>query len=402
MNSSIITISEVLNNAKNLISVGFSVGYNFNEINATEYFDELIENSTPQTPIFSGILIMEKSENTFTIIDGLQRLTTICLLLCALCANYQKTSENNENAKNKIFNLFLLNGNEPRLQLKNQDQNIYKKILFSEELTEKELKSNLFRTYRNFLTKISARKISGTDLFKIISKIQFMVVISEKSEIPAREIYQALNQNKDKSQINLISNFISQSDALAGLTWQKTVDFYCNLGYQEFLTGFIQDFLVIQNEGRIPPKNILYNKFKAYFIKMTKFQEPKIIAETLYKYAQYYLKIITANFDNVDIQEQMAILNTNNGKDAYPYLMEVLDDLENKHIKIDMLLDILIIINSFIVKRLEAPPGEGGVDFASLSKELNKMLVSHNYTKEMPDENKVTINEINNLSTFEV
>lgn len=402
MNSSMLNISEVLNSAKNLISVGFSAGYSFDEKNATKYFDELIENSVLQSPIFSGILIMEKSENTFTIIDGLQRITTISLLLCALCANYQKTSANNENAKNKIFSLFLLDGSEPKLQLENSDQKIYTKLLLGEELTEKELKSNLFQTYRVFLTKISSRKISGTELFKIISKIRFMVIMIEKSEIPARDIYQTLNQNKDKSQINLISSLILQSDALAGLIWQKTVDFYCNLGYQEFFTSFIQDFLVIQNEGELPPKNLLYNKFRTYFNKMTKFQDPQIIAENIYKYAQYYLKIITADFDNVDIQEQIAILNTNNGKDAYPYLMEVLDDLENKHIKADMFLDILIIINSFLAKRLEAPLGGSSVDFASLSKDLNKMLVSPHYTKDIEDENKITINEINNLSTFEV
>ena len=402
MNSSIINISEVLNNAKNLISAGFSSGYNFNEINAAEYFDELIENSTLPTPIFSGIIIMEKSEKELTLIDGLQRITTICLLLCALCEIYKNTTTKNETAKNKIFNMFLLNNDEPKLQLKNREQDIYKKILFSEELNEEELKNNLCKTYQSFLSKISARKISGTQLFKIISKIQFMVVITTKSEISTRELYQALNYNKDKFQVNLISDFITQIDLVAGVIWQETTDCYYNLGHHELLKTFLLDFLTIQNDGKIPNKNALYNKFKSYFNKMENFQDAKTITLNICKYAQYYLKIINADFENLEIKEEITILNNNNGNDAYPYLMEAVGDLENGHIHQDMFLDILRMINSFIISRIEDPDCPLKVDFASLSTELNKMLVSSSQTQERFDDSKLTINEMNNLYTFEV
>lgn len=402
MNSSIISVSDILNNATNLISAGFSVGYNFDDINAAEYFDELIESDSQPTPIFSGIMIMQKSGEDFTVIDGLQRLTTISLLFCALCESYKDTSKNNEDARSKIFSRFLISHKEPKLKLLNKEHEIYRKILLSHKLSNKEKESNLYLAYQSFLEKISNHKIPGTKLFKLAAKIQFMVIITDQSEISPRDLYQSLNINKDRSQVNLISDYLSQKDAKVGTIWRKTADTYKNLGVENLLEDFVRDFLVIQNDGKIPNLNALYTNFKSYFVKMSKYQDMFKITENICQYAQYYLKIVNADFDNVEICEQIKILNDNNGKDAYPYLMEVLDDVENEHIDIEVFSDILKMINSFVVQRQEDPLSNVTIDFASLSKELNKMLVLDDYVPKIVDENKLTINEINSLSTFEV
>lgn len=81
MNSSITCVSDILNNAQNLSTAGFSQSYSFDYEKTAAYFDELIANSVSPSPIFSGILILEKSENNYTIVDGLQRITTICILI---------------------------------------------------------------------------------------------------------------------------------------------------------------------------------------------------------------------------------------------------------------------------------------------------------------------------------
>lgn len=402
MNSSIISISEILSGTKSLVTAGFSAGYNFDEINAEEYFDELIENSSLSSPIFSGILIIKKNQDKFTIIDGIQRITTINLLLCALCESYKNTSKKNEEARNKIFSRYLLNDNKPKLKLNPEEQVIYKKILFCEEFNQLEAESNLVKTYQSFLNKIKEHKISGTELFRILSQIQFMVIMIDKLEISTRELYQALNNTKDKSQVNLISDFIAQKDKSARIIWQKTINFYKDSGHQTLMEGFIRDFLTIQNDGKKPNKNAVYNNFKSYFSKISKYKTPEKIIENMYKYARYYLNLINSDFEDYEIKEQMIILNKNKGQDSYPYLMEVLDDLENEHINKEVFLDILIMINSFIKNRQENSLSEFTIDFTSLSKELNKMLVLKDYTPKIIDENKLTINEINNLSNFGV
>lgn len=400
MNSSIVSISEILHNASSLTSVGFSQGYSYDALNAEEYFEELLENSTQDTPIFSGILILEKYNRKLTVIDGLQRITTICLLLSALCKIYKNTSKKNEEARKKVFKRYLVNSTKkPKLNLGNQEQEIYKKILFGEKLSQEEMKSNLYQVYDMFLKKINGHRISGTHLFAIISRIRFMVVLTDKSEISIRELYEVLNANKNKSQINLIADFLSQKDIYAASIWQKTMNEYKSLSMNSFLENFVKDFLTVQNEGEAPKENALYNKFKSYFTTISKYKTPTEIVENLVKYSQYYLSIIKADFEDDEIKEQIVILNSNKGQDAYSYLMEVLDDYNNKLINREVLLEILNMINSIVIKRSQDSQSHIEIDFANLSKELNRMLIMPDYTAQMIDESQLTINDINKLST---
>lgn len=401
MDSSIKSVSEILANAHILDCAEFCDKYNFDDVNAGEYFDELIENSKFSSPIFSGIMIMEKNGDDFTVVDGLQRLTTISLLLCALCEAYKNTSQKNDDAKNKIFERFLLCDGNPKLNL-HHGQEVYKKILFSQELDEKETRSNLALTYIKFLELIKKSKIKGTEFFRIVSKIQFMFVLIDKSEVSIKALYKTLNQNKDKSQINMIFNYIAQRCDSTRSLWEKTLRDYQECGIENLFDDFLRDFLIIQNDGKAPNKNALYNNFKSYFIKMLEYQNDDKTIETLCTYAGYYLKIIRADFEDAEIKEQIFILQENKGQDAYSYLMEVLDDLQNGLINTEVLHDILIMINSFIVKRGENPLSGATISFAGLSKEINKMLVLKNYTPQIIDESKLTINEVNKLSAFDI
>lgn len=403
MNSSITSVSEILNSAKSLTSAGFSAGYNFDKASADAYFQELLQNSEYPSPIFSGILIVEKSKDDefkYTVIDGLQRLTTISLLLCALCESYKNTTKNNEEARSKILERFLVSQHEPKLKLTGEEKNIYKKILFSEEVSENEQNTNLFQAYQCFLDEIKNHKIPGTQLFKVVSKIQFMLVVTDKTEASPRELYQALNNSNEESQINLISDLILQEDKDASAVWQQIVASFksCN----HLLEPFIRDFLITRTEEEILNKRALYNNFKNYFYKISKYQDAKTIIENMHKYSLYYFKIINADFEDAEIKEQIKILNENSGRDVYPYLMDVLDDLENGHLDPVAFLNILMMINLFIKSQKESSFSNVNINFASLSKELNKMLVLENYVPEMIEEDKLTINVINKLSTFEV
>ncbi len=403
MNSSIISVSDILNNAKNLSCTKFSQGYNFNAEKASLYFDDLINNTVSPDAIFSGILIFEKNNNGYVIIDGIQRITTICLLLCALCEFYKGTSEKNEDARKKVLERFLLSPikeNEAKLKLKKAENDIYKKIVFSDELFDEEKSSNIYETFQVFLKKLNEQKISGTVLFRVISKIQFMIVVTDKSEISARDLYQVINQDKGQSQVSLISDFIMQQDSEVYKMWNQIEKSFNESEY--LLEAFLTDFLITREDNSMANKYALYNNFKNYFYKISKYQNPKEIIENILKYSQYYSKILNADFDNQVIKEQIELLNQNEGKDTYPYLMEVLDDLENSHIDIEAFINILMMINLFIKNRQEISISNVNIDFSSLSKELNKMLVLKDYVPEIFSENKLTINEINNLANFEV
>jgi len=405
MNTSV-GILDILNSAEKLVSVGFSSGYNYNETKAADYFDELMESANVASPIFSGIMIMEKSNDAndgckiLTVVDGIQRLTTLSLLLCAMCECFRDTSQKNDEAGSKIFRRYLACGDDTKLSIGEEDK-IFSRIIFREPVGDY-AQSNLVATYKTFLTKIKSGKVSPTQLFKIISQIRFLVVYNENTGIPGRELYQALNKNKnDLSQLNLISDYIFQKDTESGLIWQKTVNLYKSLGLMIKLKSFIQDFLTIQNNGKVPLASDLYVNFRMYFDTMMNFQPSQKTVENICKYAQNYLKIIQSDFEDFEIKKMFISINENRGQDSYSYLMEVLDDLQSGHIEKDVFFDILTMINAFVVERIENEQTPETMNFANLSRELNKMLVLKvsELTPEDDDnyKEKLTINKINQI-----
>ncbi len=395
MNTSIINVADLLKTGLRFVSPGFSADYNYGKENAKEYFEELMSNS-PDSPIFSGILIFEKTGEIYSIVDGLQRLTTINLLLLALCKSCVGSTAVNKEAGDKIFSRYLISNNSPKLQLKGKDAEIFDKIVNDIYLSEDEKSSNIFSAYNEFLNKITNDKVNPSALFKFVSQMQFMVVLTKKSEISVRELYQALNGIKEDSQLNLIFDFIKQQDAIAGDKWEDIVEKYSELNVFE---NFLNDFLTTRIDEGLLNKTALYNNFKKYFYKVAKYQTMRDIVSSIDKYSNYYLKIISSDFESAEVKHQFEVLNNSEGKDTYPYLMEVMDDLESGHLDESALLNILMMINLFIKSRENVTVGNVSIDFSTLSKELNKMLVINDYVPEiMSENNKFSINEINALS----
>ena len=402
--STSVGILDILNSAERLYSVGYSTGYNFTAEKAADFFDDLVESSLIESPIFSGIMILEHTGKSVVVVDGIQRMTTLSLLLAAMCECFRDTSLKNEEAGSKVFKRYLTHGDETKLSVGEEDK-IYGKIIFR-EIIQKNEKSNLLQTYRTFLKKIKTGQISPAKLFKIISRIRFLVVYSDNSGIDGRNLYQALNKNKnDLSQVNLISDFISQKSAAYGdniaQEWQSIISMYKGLGLLNKLRAFIRDFLTIQNNGKIPSVEDLYTNFRMYFDTMMNFQPSSKIISNMCKYAKNYLKIIQSDFDDWEIKKMFVSINENEGQDSYSYLMEVLDDLDNNHIEKNVFIDILTMINNFVVNRRESGQEISEMKFANLSKELNKMLVSQGQETDNSDnweiDEKITINKINNI-----
>nr|MBP7212228.1 DUF262 domain-containing protein [bacterium] len=163
MNSTVTDILQILNDAQSLRAVGFSSGYTFNISGAEELFDEIMQNTACELPIFSGILMLEENETktNFTIIDGLQRITTICLLLIALCDSIKNSSQKNNIAREKIVTRYLMFQDSAKLKLTDKDNSIYNKIISGLQITdENEKNTNLYKVYSFFTEKIEANTIS--------------------------------------------------------------------------------------------------------------------------------------------------------------------------------------------------------------------------------------------------
>lgn len=66
------------------------------------------------------------------------------------------------------------------------------------------------------------------------------------------------------------------------------------------------------------------------------------------KFAKYYIKILQADFANEEIKSLVSTINEGNMQETYPYLLEVLDDVESGRLTEETLIQLLNTVIAFI------------------------------------------------------
>src|SRR5574344_351260 len=354
-----------LNLAEKISVPDFASNYIFDEEDFSRYFDEIIEAFNMKNSLFLGTFTFQNRQNKLVLIDGLKRLISLNLLLAALCNFYKNTSQKNSIASEKISKKYLFSN----ANLKIKYSPLFEKIMEEKPISEREKASSLYLAYNFFQKRISEKRISATNLFATLCDINFIPVLIEDETFDIIDLYNSINQKSDV-QIKLINKYLlSKNDDKTGL-WLNVISFYS----EEFLTSFVKDFLTIQNNGKIPTDYNLYRDFKIYFETISKFQSFETIIQNLDKFARYYEQILTADFEDYEIKAEFELINSNSATDTYPYLMEVLNDLAEENINEEIFMDILKLVNRFIEDRKNTDPSSLTINFASLSKNLNRML----------------------------
>lgn len=140
---------------------------------------------------------------------------------------------------------------------------------------------------------------------------------------------------------------------------------------EEMFFDFLFDYLTIQKGGKQPLDGELYVDFTLYFDRFVKVQGEKKILEQIAKYAKYYLMLRLEYIEDADFARSISVINAYEAWDVYPFLLEVMDDWENKRIDNSALLDMLNMVEDLAYRRLQ---GEEDIDFTSLGLDINKML----------------------------
>ncbi len=189
-----------------------------------------------------------------------------------------------------------------------------------------------------------------------------------------------------KDSINLFANYFSRIEE----------NFARYELANEFET-FIYDYLTIYSNGKIPNEDV-YTYFRDFYEYAARLKSDENILKHIYRYSNYYIKILTLDIADVDIKNLVEKLNKLKARDTYPYLMEVFEDYEFAHINKNMFVDILETVVEYAANRKFSQ--KDYVPFSVLSCELNKMLAMKNYvpifdvSKEIPKSKKITINEL--------
>lgn len=171
---------------------------------------------------------------------------------------------------------------------------------------------------------------------------------------------------QEKNSVNLYANYIARME-----------ENYAQYNLSKRLENFFLDYLTIYTNGKVPTKEDMFQYFVDFYTYAQKLKADENILKHIYRYSNYYLKIITLDINDVDIKDLIKKINALNAADTYSYLMEVFEDYEFAHINKNMFLDILETVIDFSIQKQSKPSQI--LTFAALSHELNKMLAIKDY-----------------------
>lgn len=292
------------------------------------------------------------------IIDGQQRLTTINILYVALYRFATETNKRHE--AEKLYNLFLTNqyvqNESSKLKLKQTDTNslAFKAIMNG---TEKEFDtySNVIENFNFFKRQITEE--SFDNIQQGLRKLIFVEISLERAKDDPQRIFESLNSTGlDLSQSDLIRNYIlmdlppKQQDKIYNQIWNPIEENARDLKKQKSLVSeFIRDYLTLKNK-KIPNKSKVYQEFKKrYQFKDEDYQQE---LENIKAFSVHYRKFVNPHtVENDAIKRELTYISRLEINVAFPFLLQVFEDLDNGVISSETVVKILRLIQSYTWRR---------------------------------------------------
>lgn len=335
--------------------------------------------------------------NKLVLIDGQQRITTTMLLLVAL-----RDIMDTQQLKDFIDMKYLKNNNveddsEYKIKLKQVETDwiAYKKIILSEELSDKEKNSAVYRNYKYFYNKVLNYKEQNINLEELIEKglNKFSVITIELQPLKnewenPQEIFESMNSlGKPLSLADLVRNFL-----LLGLDTDTQNKYYNKywLAMEKAIPGkvsnFIRDYMqAYERKSYVKASEAnykdLYRIFKQIFLE----KSVKDLLEELSTYAEIYAYIIpggTCGNDNIDrILHDLQVLNVTT---AYSFLLVLLYNWKQKKFSDLDIIDILDVFKVYCLRRriLAMTAGENK-SFPLLSSQVQRLIEASNKKETM-------------------
>ena len=192
-----------------------------------------------------------------------------------------------------------------------------------------------------------------------------------------------------KGSITLFANYFSRME-----------ENFTKHGLKSELENFICTYLSIYSNGEHLKDEELYSYFRDFYLYTARMKTDENILKHLYRYSNYYLKILTLDITDIDIKNLVSKIKKIGAVDTYSYLLEVFEDYEFAHINKNTFVDILETVVEYVANRKFSH--KKYIPFSALSNELNKMLAMKNYVPQIdvepaiPQSKKITINDLLN------
>ena len=343
--------------------------YNWQEKQCQRLFKDILQTGKNEkvSSYFLGSIvyihdgIYGVGEKEFHVIDGQQRMTTLTLLFLAIYFKLKGTILAKD--ADKIYNQYVVNPyseKEIKLKLLPPEENLYilNKISHN-KFNELEAfqDRNMLKNYLFFEKELE--NLSFDDMKHLsngIEKLIYIDIALEKGKDDPQKIFESLNSTGlDLSQGDLIRNYIlmdlerGEQNRIYKEIWIP-IENNCKVSdgseITSYVSDFIRDYLTLKTE-KISSKPKVFETFKAYYEKEN---DEKL--EDMKKYSEAYSYIIKPSLEkDKDIQRELDYLKSLDKTVINTFLIGVLKDYNDNILEKDELLNILILLQSYLWRR---------------------------------------------------
>lgn len=344
----------------------FQRDYAWTEEQCTKLFEDIVMAYKKDRPHFCGSFVYaplssKKHIDSYIIIDGQQRFTTLYILIKAL-ADSADNDRDKEALQRYLYNedKFDRYGLDEKSKLKlkpvktDNDQLL---LLMSGKIEQmdKSRRGIIYHNYMIFMQLIKSflEESSANSVLMINDGIEKLICadIRLDTDDNAQEIFERINSTGIKLGLaDLIRNYILMTDTDQEHLYEEYWLTVQNLLPDKLLDNFFIDYLNMKSDGFVKESEA-YKSFKQVYVE-GKYDNEKMLQEILHYAKQYYVFCYGSSDFGAEVNKALAGLRKLKQTTVYLFLFRVFDDYENGIINKNELARVLNMLLSYSIRRL--------------------------------------------------
>lgn len=344
----------------------FQRDYAWTEEQCTKLFEDIVMAYKKDRPHFCGSFVYaplgsKKHIDSYIIIDGQQRFTTLYILIKAL-ADSADDDRDKDAMQRYLYNedKFDRYGLDEKSKLKlkpvktDNDQLL---LLMSGKIEQmdKSRRGIIYHNYMLFMQLIKSflEESSANSVLMINDGIEKLICadIRLDTDDNAQEIFERINSTGIKLGLaDLIRNYILMTDTDQERLYEEYWLTVQNLLPDKLLDNFFIDYLNMKSDGFVKESEA-YKSFKQVYVE-GKYDNEKMLQEILHYAKQYYVFCYGSSDFGAEVNKALAGLRKLKQTTVYLFLFRVFDDYENGIINKNELARVLKMLLSYSIRRL--------------------------------------------------
>lgn len=344
----------------------FQRDYAWTEEQCTKLFEDIVMAYKKDRPHFCGSFVYaplgsKKHIDSYIIIDGQQRFTTLYILIKAL-ADSADDDRDKDALQRYLYNedKFDRYGLDEKSKLKlkpvktDNDQLL---LLMSGKIEQmdKSRRGIIYHNYMLFMQLIKSflEESSANSVLMINDGIEKLICadIRLDTDDNAQEIFERINSTGIKLGLaDLIRNYILMTDTDQERLYEEYWLTVQNLLPDKLLDNFFIDYLNMKSDGFVKESEA-YKSFKQVYVE-GKYDNEKMLQEILHYAKQYYVFCYGSSDLGAEVNKALAGLRKLKQTTVYLFLFRVFDDYENGIINKNELARVLKMLLSYSIRRL--------------------------------------------------